>query len=332
MRIPFEKMLAELERVLIKKGFEKERAQLCARLFTEASCDGVYSHGLNRFPRFIEYIEKGYVDIHAHPEKMEQFGALERWDGHLGPGNLNAHFCMGRAIDIARENGMGCVALQNTNHWMRPGAYGWQAADAGCIAMCWTNTQPNMPAWGSKERILGNNPLVIAVPRKEGHVVLDMAMSLYSYGKLESYRRKNEPLPYEGGFDEDGNLTRDAGAIEKSWRPLSIGYWKGSGLSLMLDLTAALLSGGQTTKQIGEHKDEYGLSQVFIAFDISRESQKQFGDRIVSQVIENLHAAAPVSKDGKIYYPGERTLLTRRENLKNGIPVDEHYWKEILGM
>ncbi|NIA29795.1 MAG: hypothetical protein GWP06_07805 [Actinobacteria bacterium] len=57
----------------------------------------------------MEYIEKGYVYIHARPEKIEQFGVLERWDGHLGTGNLNAHFCMGRAIEIARESGMGGV-------------------------------------------------------------------------------------------------------------------------------------------------------------------------------------------------------------------------------
>jgi 3-dehydro-L-gulonate 2-dehydrogenase len=84
---------------------------------------------------------------------------------------------------------------------MRGGTYGWQAAEAGVIGICWTNTMPNLPPWGGGEPCLGNNPLVIAVPRKGGHVVLDMAMSQFSYGALESYRSRGEMLPVDGGFD-----------------------------------------------------------------------------------------------------------------------------------
>ena len=104
--------------------------------------------------------------------------------GGGGPGNLNAQASMSRAMALGREHGIGCVALGNTNHWMRGGTYGWQAADAGMIGICWTNTLANLPAWGAKMPGLGNNPLVIAVPRPEGHVVLDMAMSQFSYGAL----------------------------------------------------------------------------------------------------------------------------------------------------
>jgi 3-dehydro-L-gulonate 2-dehydrogenase len=97
---------------------------------------------------------------------------MERWDGRRGPGNLNAHASMARAIALAREHGVGCVALANTNHWMRGGSYGWQAAEAGVIGICWTNTLANVPPWGASEPRIGNNPLVVAVPRADGHVVL----------------------------------------------------------------------------------------------------------------------------------------------------------------
>src|SRR4029077_7469904 len=150
------------------------------------------------------------------------FGSLERWDGNSGPGNLNAWRCMERAIAISRRHGIGCVALANTNHWMRGGPYGWQAADAGVIGICWTNTLPNLPPWGAGDPRLGNNPLIIAVPRKEGHVVLDMAMSQFSYGAIESYRRKGAMLPVPGGFSVTGELTTDPAAIEQSYRPLPI--------------------------------------------------------------------------------------------------------------
>ena len=186
------------------------------------------------------------------------------------PGNLNAWHSMERAIALSREHGMGCVALANTNHWMRGGSYGWQAADAGVIGICWTNTLPNLPPWGASDPRVGNNPLVIAVPRPAGHIVLDMAMSQFSYGALASYRVRGELLPVDGGFDSDGRLTRDPGAIEDSNRPLPIGFWKGSGLALMLDLLAAMLSGGKASYQIEPIPErETRVSQVFIAIDPS---------------------------------------------------------------
>src|SRR5262249_38299988 len=156
---------------------------------------------LNRFPLFIAMTQSGVVDIHAQPKSVVASEALERWDGQSGPGNLNAYHCMDRAIALSQKHGIGCVALANTNHWMRGGTYGWQAAEAGVIGICWTNTSPNLPPWGTSQPRLGNNPLVIAVPRTQGHVVLDMAMSQFSYGALASYRLRNELLPVEGGFD-----------------------------------------------------------------------------------------------------------------------------------
>src|SRR5437762_4030756 len=119
LRIPFEEIHRVLTDALFRIGFETERASLCARLFTQSSCDGVSSHGLNRFPRFIEMIKNGVVDIHAAPELECSFGVVERWNGNRGVGNLNAHQCMDRAIQLSRTNGLGCVALANTNHWMR---------------------------------------------------------------------------------------------------------------------------------------------------------------------------------------------------------------------
>ena len=75
---------------------------------------------------------------------------MERWDGQRGFGPLNARHAMARAVELAHQFGIGMVALGNNNHWMRGGTYGWQAADAGCIGICWSNTCPNMPAWGAR--------------------------------------------------------------------------------------------------------------------------------------------------------------------------------------
>jgi len=332
IRISYQDLHRTLLTVLLRFGFEKERAELCARLFTDASRDGVYSHGVNRFPRFIETIRNGVVDIHAEPQLGSAHGAFERWDGRRGVGNLNAHASMERAISLSREHGIGCVALRNTNHWMRGGSYGWQAADAGVIGICWTNTMPNLPPWGASEPRLGNNPLVIAVPRNEGHIVLDMAMSQFSYGTLESYRKRGEQLPVIGGFDLDGNLTRDPAAIEASRRPLPIGYWKGSGLALMLDMLAAALSGGQATHQIKvDVLQETNLSQTFISFDLRLIDKDAATAELVNQIVEFAQATSSLRSES-VRYPGQRTLEIRRENLAEGIPVEPEVWEQIQRM
>ena len=330
MRIPYQELNDVLLRVLLKVGFEQVRAELCARLFADTSRDGVYSHGLNRFPRFMAMISSGVVDIHAQPKLIASCGAIERWDGRRGPGNLNAYASMERAIALSRQHGVGCAALANTNHWMRGGSYGWQAADAGAIGICWTNTLPNLPPWGASEPRVGNNPLVIAVPRSDGRIVLDMAMSQFSIGALESYRRRGEQLPVVGGFDSKGQPTRDAAAIEASGRTVPIGYWKGSGLALMLDLLASLLSGGSATREIPRDSlQETELSQMFIAFDLQRIDQNETHEKLVNEIIEFVHGTDPSET---VRYPGERTLQVRKENLEKGIPVEKEVWEQIQRM
>lgn len=331
-RVAYAELYGELRRVLLKEGFAKERAELSARLFADASRDGVPSHGLNRFPGYVDDIRSGVIDASAEPIRTEGFGALERWDGRRGPGNLNAWQSMERAVALARMHGMGCVALKHTNHWMRGGAYGWQAAEAGCVGICWTNTMPNMPPWGSVEPKIGNNPLVLAVPRESGPIVLDTAMSQFSYGALKTHRSRGAALPVKGGYDARGELTDDPGAILESGRLLPIGYWKGSGLSVLLDLIAVLLSGGRSTLDIGEEGGEQRLSQVFLAFDLSALSGREPLREKVERVIDDLHKSLPVEGGGTVRYPGEDTLRRRDDALRNGVPVDPDIWERVLAL
>src|SRR5215468_5852796 len=195
LRVSFDDLFAALVRAMLRLGLPGGRAELCARLFAETTCDGIYSHGLNRFPRFEAMVKNGSIDVRATPTLVTSFGSIERWNGNRGVGNLNAYDSMQRATALARKNGIGLVGLANTNHWMRGGAFGWQAANNGFFAMCWSNTLANLPAWGAITPTLGNNPLVLAIPRTGGHIVLDMAMSQFSYGALASYRKRGEPLP-----------------------------------------------------------------------------------------------------------------------------------------
>jgi len=185
--IPFEELKDQLSSILGKYGFSEKKANKLAEVFSQSSLDGIYSHGVNRFSRFIQTVNMGYVHKDREPSLSFAFGAIEQWNGNGGPGILNALSMMDRAIQIAKKSGIGCVGLHNTNHWMRGGTYGWQAAEQGMIGICFTNTKPNMVPWGGSEIRIGNNPLIIAIPRKEGHIVLDMAISQYSFGKIQEY-------------------------------------------------------------------------------------------------------------------------------------------------
>ena len=121
---------------------------------------------------------------------------------------------MDRAIELAADHGIGLVALRNANHWMRGGSYGWQAAEKGYIGICWTNSIAVMPPWGAKECRIGTNPLIVAIPSTPITMV-DMSMSMFSYGMLEVNRLAGRQLPVDGGFDDEGNLTKEPG-IEKN--------------------------------------------------------------------------------------------------------------------
>lgn len=325
MRIPFETMQAEFKRVLISIGFSDSKADACATIFAENSRDGVYTHGLNRFPVFVQYVKDGLVKPNAEPALLKLSGAIERWDGNLGPGPLNARCCMDRAIALAKEHGIGCVAIRNTNHWMRGGTYGWQAADAGMIGICFTNTTANVPPWGGIDPRLGNNPVVIAVPRDGGHIVLDMAVSQYSFGKLQQYHSNGDELPLPGGYDKEGKLSTNAAAIIDSRRLLPVGFWKGSGLSLMLDLLATVLSQGKSTAEITKSEAEYGVSQVFICIKPSADNN----EALIEQILDYTKDGTLINDDDPIRYPGESTLKTRRKNMEEGIPVDEAIWAKV---
>lgn len=318
------------DRILQLCGMNSDRAQTCARVFAENSLDGVYTHGVNRFPTFIKNIKDGYIHVNQNASLSHQFGALEQWNGNLGPGIINSLMCTDRAMEIAGQHGIGCIGLANTNHWMRGGTYGWKAAKAGYVFLCWTNTIANLPAWGAMDCRLGNNPLIIAVPYQNEAIVLDMAVSQYSNGKLELYNMQNQSLPFPGGYNQNGELTHHPGEILKSGRALPVGYWKGSGLSLLLELLAVILSGGKTTKEISEHETEFGLSQVFIAFNISKLSNYHTIAQTIDDIIQNLHQSITEDETDQILYPGERAIQTREENLQHGIPVLQRVWDTVL--
>ena len=330
MHISPEELQKVLYELFIKYKFNEEKAKLLANVFVESTLDGVSSHGINRVPLFIEYIKKGIIKTDVEPEKVTSFGSIERWDGNLGAGILNATKCTTRATELAKQYGMGMVALRNTNHWMRGGTYGKQAANADCISILFTNTKPNMPPWGGKENKIGNNPFVVSIPREKGHVILDMAISQFSFGKINDYKLRGEKLPFHGGWDDNNELSNDPNKILSKERGLPIGYWKGSAISMVLDMLASILSAGNSTGTIGSKEIETAISQVYICIYPEIFNDQGLQQRIIDEIIAFTHDVEPINPGDNIYYPGERSSQTRIKNLEEGIFVNESIWEKII--
>ena len=333
MRIPFEIVKGQLKQALAYRNCPEDKAEKVAHEMARNSLEGTYTHGINRFVRLLSTIDKGTTRMDVMPEKIHAFGALENYDGQCGLGIVNAWFAMERAIALARTHGVGVVGLRNTNHWLRAATYGYQACEAGMAGICFTNTMPNMPTWGAADKRLGNNPVVFALPRQKGPLVIDMAMSQFSYGALELARLENRQMPIAAGFDAEGNLSRDPGAVMQTGRVLPMGYWKGAGFSFLLDAFAACLSFGKTVADIARlQAGEQQMSQVFMAVHYQMVSPAEETERMLDDLVAFLLDSQKAEGTARIVYPGQRAEEMRAENLSKGIPVDERVWAEIVKM
>lgn len=332
LRIMPDEVRAKLEEILLLRGCPPANAAKVALEMTRNSLEGTYTHGINRFARLVRGVDAGKIKMDAAPTLINAFGALENYDGGLGFGIINAWASMGRAIELAKTYGVGCVAIRDTNHWQRAATYGYQACESGMAGICFTNTLPNMPTWGARDPRLGNNPLVMAFPWKGGEIIVDMAMSQYSYGALELAALKGEQMPTVAGFDAEGNLTSDPEAVLGTKRVIPAGYWKGAALSFVLDVFAGGLSLGNTTSAIGKLDGEYALSQTFFAINVAAIAPAERVDEIVRAAVEDLLSSRPDGSSRPIVYAGQRMRETRSRNTVEGIPVDERVWRDILSL
>ena len=302
MKVSFEQLKAAFNRVLLSRGVAVETADACAEMFARTTESGVYSHGVNRFPRFIQQLDNGDIIPDAEAKRITTLGAIEQWDAQRSIGNLTAKKMMDRAIELAADHG------------------------------CWTNSIAVMPPWGAKECRIGTNPLIVAIPSTPITMV-DMSMSMFSYGMLEVNRLAGRQLPVDGGFDDEGNLTKEPGVIEKNRRILPMGYWKGSGMSIVLDMIATLLSDGASVAEVTQdNSDEYGVSQIFIAIEVDKLIDGATRDAKLQRIMDYITTAERADENQAIRLPGHEFTTLLAENRRNGITVDDSVWAKIQAL
>src|SRR2546423_15055134 len=106
--IPATEMQYRLSSILRKYGFEENRAKQCAEVFTSNSVDGVYTHGVNRFAKFIHHVTDGYIKTHEETSLVSAFDGIEQWNGNLRPCHLNAIHATNNSMNLAKQHGIGC--------------------------------------------------------------------------------------------------------------------------------------------------------------------------------------------------------------------------------
>lgn len=319
-RADYRQLKHSVSQRLQQAGLSEERADIETEIMLEADLAGVPSHGVAMLARLLSALADGRVSATPAETSLRQFGAISLLDCGNGPGRYSALLAMNRAIEQAREFGIGICLAKRTSHWGRAGAYVSRAARQGFIGICSTNAIPTMAAWGTQAKVFGNNPLAIGVPgtAAERPVVLDMAMSQASVGKIATSGREGAPLPKGLGFDSDGNPSADPAAI-LAGAVAAMGDHKGAGLALMLELLTAALAGADFTHQLAM-RDEGGIdanaSKVFIAINIREFIDPDEFSHKVAELFSHLRGASQ-----SFQYPGERGWLAHEKNLIAGVPL-----------
>ena len=237
-------LAALCEGVFSGLGLNREDAVHSARCLVQTSLWGVDSHGVIRLPIYAERLRNGAINPAPDIRVERRFGGLARMDGDRGLGYVVARDAMAQAITLAKEHGVGSVAVRNSNHFGAAALFARQAAEAGMIGIAMSDTLPNMAGPGSRQAAVGNNPIAFAVPSFDGGpFVFDLSLSQVAGGKLLVAKEKGEKIPLDWAVDKDGNPTDDPAAGFAGFF-LPVGGHKGYGLALVVEMLSGLLSGG----------------------------------------------------------------------------------------
>jgi LDH2 family malate/lactate/ureidoglycolate dehydrogenase len=298
-------------------GTDPDRAELVAQSLVDADLEGVSSHGVMLVPMYVDRLLAGSVDGAADPATVHDRDAVAVIDARNGFGQVTGDRAMEVAIDKARVHGLGMVTVRHGFHFGMARRYALQAAERGCVGIVSCNTRPLMPAPGGAERMVGNNPVAIALPTAgDIPVVLDIALSEAAMGKIRMAGTAGHPIPDTWATDSDGAPTTDpAAAIEGMLLPA--GGHKGFGLAFMLDLLAGVLSSGawgdSVTPLYGDPAVPYDASHLFLAIDAAHFRPLAEVQAEVEEAAERVRSSSPAPGTDRVYSPGQPEWERRRQ-------------------
>ena len=305
---------------LMAVGVPEHVAAVEAEIGAEVDLCGVHTHGARLLPTMVEHIKEGRTNGAPELEAVVEYPASALYATDRGLGRYVSAVCMDRAVAMAREYGIGAVAVRGVAHWGRAHSYALRAAKDGMVGLCFTNAIVNFAAWGTSTPTLGNNPFAIGVPGAPP-AVLDLAMSQSSVSRVRMAAQVGERVPLGWGLDAEGRPTDDPQAIIDSGRFLPMGGHKGSGLAFMVELLTAGLANGLLCFEQGTLRNPTdtagGSAKLFIAI-------RPYGDWLperLAELVAHLKDAPPAPEQGEAQWPGEGSFRRRQDYERTGIEL-----------
>ena len=334
--------------LFIKIGCPNDQAIEAANVLLSADLRGVDSHGVARLVGYLRLYEKNRINPHPQLSVVHETPSTAVVDGDAGLGLVAGPYAMRLAIEKAKNVGTGWVAVKNSNHYGIAGYHAMMALEADCIGISMTNASPLVAPTYSKERLLGTNPIAVAVPAgDEPPFVADMATTTAANGKLEILQRKNESAPLGWLQDKEGQPTQAAQGIVEGGALLPLGgdrehgSHKGFILGSIVDILSAVLSGANygpwvppfvsfldpDPNPVGE-----GIGHFFGALRIDA-FRPAFEFKTHMDIwIKRFRNATTINETNKVIIPGDPERRMDQLRRKEGIPLLDTVVKDLQSL
>lgn len=317
--------------IFVAAGTPDDIARYVAESLVTTNLTGHDSHGIIRVRGYIAQIRNGSIKPDAQPIIERQMGAIAVLDGRWGFGQVTARAGAALAQEIAAQQGIGCVALSNTNHIGRLGEYAEMIARAGMVSIVMTSgtmSNPSVTPYGGAQAVFGTNPMAWGVPVGQGQppLLLDYATAAVANGKIKVALDKGEPFPEGMLLDKDGFATTNPADFYNGGMLLPFGTYKGYGLNLMMEIVPVLLAG---FAPIISPNFKPGNPTLMLAFNVEAFTPRESFEHEAAALLRHIKQVRPAAGYDEVLLPGEKEARTMAERLENGIPLPEKTWGDL---
>jgi len=331
-RVPVAALVDLTAAIFVAAKVPAADARYAAESLITADCEGIGSHGAMLVPMYVDRLLAGSIAPVANISTVHDGGAAIVLDAHHCLGQISAQHAVRLLLERGMRHGLASVAVRNGFHFGIAGYWARQIAGAGLVAMVMSNTRPLMPPPGGSERIVGNNPLALAVPTANGPaLVTDMAMSATAMGRVRLAQSAGNAIPAGWAADEAGQPTTDPAAAIKGMLLPAAGP-KGFGLAVLIDLLCGGLSGGAIASQVkplyGDAEEPYGCAHFFLAIDPRAFGVETTFPARVDQFADTIRNARRAAGTEQLYAPGDLEAA-RREHNREDCPLPADVLKQL---
>jgi uncharacterized oxidoreductase len=325
---------AFLSGLFLAAGSEAGEAARVAGHLVEANLVGHDSHGAIRAPKYLAWVEAGELLPNRHAEVVVDAGPLVVVDGGFGYGQVIGAEAMEVAAGRAERHGLCLLAIRNSGHLGRIGAWAEQLAERGLVSVHFVNTSGYgilVAPHGASERRLSANPIAAGAPGPDGPLVLDIATSATAEGKIQVARNRGAALPPGLVLDGAGQGITDPAAFYRDppGAILPFGGHKGSGLSVFCEILAGSLTGGGSSHPANPTSWRLVNNMLTLAVDPARTEGRAAFDADVARLVDWVGSARPAVPGTRPMLPGEIERRTRAERLRSGIPLDPETCRQL---